>query len=42
MSFPWIPYDPTRLMHSGGNYTTGLQEDELSLLSGLLSGGEVE
>ncbi len=23
--------DPTRLIHPGGNYTTGLQEDELSL-----------
>ncbi len=31
MSFPRIPCDPTRLIHPGGNYTTGLQENELIL-----------
>ncbi len=28
-SLPWNPRDSTRLIHPGGNYTTGRQENEL-------------
>lgn len=39
MSFPWNPCDPTRLIHPGGNYTTGLQENELILAREYLVAG---
>ena len=38
-SLRWNPCDPTRLIHPGGNYTTGLQENELILAREYLVAG---